>query len=173
MKWKLAKLMNAKIEGLISDAYGKPLKVYHGSETYHLLNEDRNTFFSITPNVANAYALRENDDYVDGSLVFSAYLSMKKPLITTRDFLTQYALKHVDFNQVDTIEEQVEKFADNFEDSFIEEREVILNYAKENGYDGLILPDDSLPIECLGGDFELQPSYVVFSAKQIHFHLFS
>ena len=168
--------MNAKIEGLVSDSNGKPLRVYHGSEAPTLLNEDRDTFFSVTPNVANAYALRYNQDYSDGSLVFTAYISMKNPLITTREFLTNYALNNVDFNHVnynhvESFEEKVEKFADNFEDSFIEERDIILNYAKENGYDGLILPEDSLPVECLEGDWDLQPSYVVFSSKQIHFHL--
>jgi len=163
--------MNAKIEGLIYDAYGKPLKVYHGSEHPTFLNEDRATFFAVTPKVANAYALRYNEVYTDGSLVFSAYISMKNPLITTREFLTEYALNNVDFNRVDTIEEQAEKFADNFEDSFIGERDIILNYAKENGYDGLIIPEDSLPVECLGGDWDLQPAYAVFSASQIHFYL--
>lgn len=151
---------------LLKDSFGKPLKVYHGSPDPTNLDQDREIFFAFSPAVANAYAMYYNEDYEEGAVVFSAYLEMKNPLFISRDFLTHYAEKILLMK-----DDSIEKFADNFEDSFVEEREIIIKYAKNEGYDSMVMPEDSLPVECMGGDWDLQQAYVVFSPKQVHFNL--
>lgn len=152
---------------LIKDENGKPMKLFHGSEHPTALDQETPTFFSKNHSVANAYAMKYNDDYMDGCIIFSAYISMKKPLVLTREFLEKFA---ADVLQKGSRNE-IEKFSDNFEDSFHEERDIIINYARENSYDGLIIENDSLPVEHMDGDWELQTSYMVFSPSQIHFNI--
>lgn len=151
---------------LLKDSLDRPLKVYHGSSEPTNLDQDKEIFFALSPAVANAYAMHYNEDYESGSIVFSAYLEMKNPLVVSRDFLEYYAEKALSMK-----DDAIEKFANNFEDSFIEEREIIISYAKSEGHDSMIIIEDSLPVECMGGDWDLQEAYVVFSPKQVHFNL--
>lgn len=155
------------------DADGKPLVVYHGTKGDFAEFEPNESgiFFAARPEAASAYAIGwEDEGAANGGNVIPAYLSLQNPLTTTREWLTKFA----DRVGAKAMAEAKAEFGGSslgleeaFEDSEQWARELVMREAKRLGYDGLILPADTLPIEHLGGDWEQQPAYVAFEPTQV------
>lgn len=131
---------------------------------------DAATYFAPTPDIATAYAEHlacneadcfDEDLAIQSSLItlFPVLVTLENPAFTDRAFLFKVGHK------LSVPERCLDRFADNFEDSCEEERDLVFSLLKSQGYDGAILPNDLMPV-CPGGDWEFQTSYVAFFPRQ-------
>jgi hypothetical protein len=185
---KLARLLAAKLsparaqtetpefkrwfgDSKVVDAEGKPLVVYHGTngDFVRFNNTDLGIFFTGDTNAAQAYAMGwEGSEEDPMGSIFPVYLSLKNPLVTTRAFLNNFVKTHkVEIQESRVLEFSDMTFQEAFEDSVTTARDLVTKYARNSGYDGMILPYDASPVESLGGDWRQGKSYVVFSPNQI------
>lgn len=123
-------------------ADGTPLMVYHGTKSTFDNFRDGTTFFSESAEVANTYATAP--EYASVPNVRPAYLNMKNPYIFDAE---GFDWGNIEFHGA------------------IRTTEDIANFAKDNGYDGVIIKNvvDDMNAEMQYG----KTAYAVFSPDQI------
>lgn len=150
------------------DDDGAPLRLFHGTACDFDIfqNSDRGLFFTQQPDAASAFALGTEDG--DGARVLPVYLRLENPLVTDQSWLKNFEASHRQLVHSAALAGRGNKgsFVENFEDSELWARQLVVKKALHLGYDGLIIPLDMLPVEHLDGDWELQTSFVVFHASQ-------
>lgn len=155
----------------VVDENGEPLVVYHGGakgiDTFSN-SADKYQMFYFTDDEYLAEEYRTYNQKVENSEVYPVYLSMKKPLNLTfelgNDKLPQ-TIKEISKKAYDTyeIENTDYSMTDKIKLSYllVNYRNEIVEYAKANGYDGLITYEQQ-PNGHFGG-----VGYIVFEPTQI------
>lgn len=145
------------------------LMVYHGSpNAFEKFTPGRHgIFFASSRDTAAAYA--QGHDGAEGSgYIVEATIKMTSPVIIDRAYLDAFEIAHaaeVDaesktaFNSI--------SFPDAFEDSETWARDLVFDFVRRAGHDGVIIVNDLLPVVHKNGDWESQRSYVVFSPTQV------
>lgn len=148
---------------------GKPLTLFHGSpHAFEAFNAgEHGIFFAKRRDAAVAYA--EGWEGEEGSgHVIAAQVSMHNPAIVDRAFLARFEARYPDdVAKAAMAPRSSLSFSDAFEDSESWARNVVVDQLRRAGHDGMVIPNDLLPVHCMGGDWELQPAYAVFSPEQI------
>ena len=144
-------------ESQIKDKDGKPLVVYHG--TNKVFDEFKGTnFFTVNPDVASTFSGFVDEEYLTGGKIYPVYLSLKNPSI-------------VDFMNKSDVEKFLnKKIKEEYWASFYgaELKREIINQAKLNGNDGLILKNNLEPVSTPElDDISTDDAYVVFEPTQI------
>lgn len=151
------------------DNNGTPLRLFHGTacDFDAFQNADHGLFFTQQPDAASAYALGTEEG--DDARVLPVYLRLENPLVTDQAWLKNFEIDHLALIHAAAIASKGTKgsFVEDFEDSENWARQLVIKEALRLGHDGLILPQDLLPVEHLEGDWDLQTSYVVFDASQV------
>lgn len=123
------------------------------------------TFFAMHPDECHAYAEQTADGEFDldedgGAItIFPVRLTLENPCITDWNTLQGFA------RDLGIPDRDVDKFCERFEDSEIPERATIFDHVRSLGYDGIIMPNDLMPI-CANGDWQMQISIVAFDPER-------
>lgn len=146
-----------------------PLILFHGSpcafDAFH--DAPGGIFFATNRDVAVAYAEGWEGERGSG-YVIAAHVSMASPAVIDRIFLEQFERQHSEaIVKASPRLQSSLSFAEAFEDSETWARELVTQEVRARGHDGMIILQDLLPVNCMGGDWECQPSYAVFSKHQI------
>lgn len=151
---------------------GRPLLVFHGTEKAiegRLKPGEHGLFFTADRRSAEAYAHGWDDEPNPQGMLFAAYLALRAPFVVTREVLERFDADHPE--AIEAARRAVGatlSFPDAFEDSETWARNVFIGHVKRlGGYDGLILEQDLLPMEHLGGDWEYRRSFVAFDSDQV------
>jgi hypothetical protein len=133
-------------------------------------------YFASSPKVAKVYAEHcwyndvwcfqekalgqfESAVLTAGIVVFPVHLSLENPAVLGRAKLRKIG-KMLGIAAAD-----LSRFANNFEDSNPDERNAVIDWVRQQGHDGAILPKDMMP-KCAGGDWHLVKSYVAFHPER-------
>lgn len=151
-------------ESKIVDDMVNPLTVYHGSSVpVDAFNySEQGIYFTKSLSVASAYAIGYDNIEITSANISAVHLSIKNPLIVTDDWLNAFSV-----NAPSDPMRRGHAFRDDFVDSEKYAREAVITEAKRLGHDGMVLTNDLLPIEHMGGDWDEQPSFVAFDPSQI------
>lgn len=118
----------------VVDEYGKPLVVYHGTNTnfdvFDNTKSQRKVSSYNTIENTSYFTSSNNNALTYGSNIFPVYLSIKKPLII------DYNGKH--FNDIINFDDKTFGKKGFFAKDDIDSLNELVKYAKEKGYDGLI-----------------------------------
>jgi hypothetical protein len=98
-------------------------------------------------------------------VVFKVVLTLEKAVTLDTDTITKIA-KSMGIDAA-----KIQRFVEDFEDSGTAERESIFSWIRANGFDGVVLLKDLMPVAA-GGDWDWVTSYVAFDpSKQVRFAL--
>lgn len=148
---------------------GLPMIVFHGSPKLFadFRAPDHGIFFASSKATAAAYAQGYDGEEGSGHVI-SALIAMERPLRVDRKYLEAFAVGHSAAVAVERARACSNlSFPDAFEDSEHWARQLVIDRIKKDGHDGIIIDQDLLPVEHMGGDWEPQRSFAVFSEKQI------
>lgn len=108
----------------------------------------------------------DNQDLLaNGIVVFPVRLTLARPVVLDQETLSHIAATH------GVPPAKVQRFVEDFEDSVPTERRIVFTWLRAQGFDGAILPLDSMPVFA-GGDLCMRKSYVAFNSEaQVRFAL--
>ncbi|WP_409409891.1 hypothetical protein AAE485_15315 (plasmid) [Acidithiobacillus ferriphilus] len=126
---------------------------------------DGPTFFALSAHEAEVYAehIAYNEGYERyedaGITIFKAIITLSNAVVMDRITISRI------YDQLKITTTERERFINNFEDSEQDERDMVFAWAKAQGYNGAMLPNDLMPV-CAGGDWHMQQSLVAFYPEE-------
>ena len=154
------------------DAAGAPLLLHHGTDQDFASFAARQggIFFAPRLETATAYAWSDTGER-PGARVVSVYLSLKNPLVVDEAFFEAFIAENPAMVEAAGKAFFHDRGADTLSENFTASepwaRNLVLAEARRRGADGMIIQEDASPEFHMGGEWNLQPAYVVFHPAQI------